>query len=418
MGDAKTPLLDAGIPLEALPASANGAKLTPSNANFVRVCTYCVLHGDAFRGYRPKGTAWRRVAASIALEPHKLQRLASASRIVEGVLLVLLWVNVGLVLWLTTLDHVTETEVLHTVAAKVFLGATIGIFSVEYMGRLWCCIEDERFSKHGFFLGRVKWAALPLSILDIISLSSIPLWWWLSAKNSEGLTVVRCVRVFRVALLLRMERQASAFSRLRRVWNAARSELLVTLFVAVVSVIISGALMYLCENPYQPQTFSSIPMSMWWAVTALSTVGYGDMVPISAAGRVLATVVAFIGIGLFALPAGILGSRFAEVQAEERQLAAKQNPSFGVAVDASPDDDAEDEGKIDNDGATNLVEENRRLRAEVSELRERLFFVSHCEGGQRKQREGAVDDPIAVASCLAVPCPHCARALNLRLQLA
>ena len=85
-----------------------------------------------------------------------------------------------------------------------------------------------------------------------------------------------------------------------------RQELGVTLFIAVILLIVSSGLMFYFENPVQPELFSSIPASMWWGVTALTTVGYGDVYPITIAGRCLGSVVAFLGIGFFALPAGIV----------------------------------------------------------------------------------------------------------------
>jgi len=70
--------------------------------------------------------------------------------------------------------------------------------------------------------------------------------------------------------------------------------------------------MYYIENPSQPELYSSIPVTMWWAVTTISTVGYGDMYPVTALGKVLASIIAILGIGMFALPTGIIGAGFME----------------------------------------------------------------------------------------------------------
>ena len=106
-----------------------------------------------------------------------------------------------------------------------------------------------------------------------------------------------------------------------------RQELGVTLFIAVILLIVSSGLMFYFENPVQPELFSSIPASMWWGVTALTTVGYGDVYPITIAGRCLGSVVAFLGIGFFALPAGIVGSGFVEMIGKEQAERERKEPT-------------------------------------------------------------------------------------------
>merc|ERR1712136_440507 len=98
-----------------------------------------------------------------------------------------------------------------------------------------------------------------------------------------------------------------------------KAELCATLFLAAVLLLMASCAMYYIENPSQPASFSSIPATMWWTVTALTTVGYGDIYPRTACGKILGSCVAFFGIGLFALPAGIISSGFVEVIEEKHQ---------------------------------------------------------------------------------------------------
>ena len=97
-----------------------------------------------------------------------------------------------------------------------------------------------------------------------------------------------------------------------RVITATKEQLITTLMFIVILLIISSSLMYFIEKDYQPNVFSSIPASMWWGITTLTTVGYGDMAPVSIMGKIVASIVSILGIGLFVLPAGILGSAFME----------------------------------------------------------------------------------------------------------
>ena len=106
----------------------------------------------------------------------------------------------------------------------------------------------------------------------------------------------------------------------------------ITLFIVILLVIIASSLMYFVENHGQPDVFSSIPAVMWWGVETLSTVGYGDVIPQTALGKGLGMVIAILGIGLFALPAGILGSGFfEEVQSNRRE--SKVCPHCGEEID-------------------------------------------------------------------------------------
>merc|ERR550534_2212964 len=153
----------------------------------------------------------------------------------------------------------------------------------------------------------------------------------LQIQGARGLQALRMVRLLRLLTLFRVDRSTNSFTIIFDIFQKKRSELMASLASAFVIMIMSGTLMYYAENAAQPDKFSSIPASMWWSVAALTTVGYGDLVPETAEGKLLGAVVAIFGIALFALPAGILGSAYAEIQ-EERQLLAQE----GVGRQRSP----------------------------------------------------------------------------------
>ena len=94
--------------------------------------------------------------------------------------------------------------------------------------------------------------------------------------------------------------------------RAKKEELLISVFVMVILLVFCSSLMYIIENEAQPEAFPSIPSAMWWGVTTLTTVSYGDVYPITILGKFLGAIIALLGIGMFALPTGILASGFAE----------------------------------------------------------------------------------------------------------
>jgi voltage-gated potassium channel len=102
--------------------------------------------------------------------------------------------------------------------------------------------------------------------------------------------------------------------------------------MVVIALVMISSVMYFVEHDAQPKVFSSIPASMWWAVVTLTTVGYGDIYPVTTLGKILGSIVAVLGIGMFALPAGILGSGFVE-ELQKRRKAPKECPHCGKAVE-------------------------------------------------------------------------------------
>lgn len=131
---------------------------------------------------------------------------------------------------------------------------------------------------------------------------------------------LRLMRLFRLAKLTRYLRSIRLFGEVAR---DKREELVVSVFVLFLLLLLSSSLMYFVENEAQPDKFSSIPATMWWAIATLTTVGYGDLYPITGLGRLFGSLVAVMGIGLFALPTAILGTGFVEAIGKEKKPALK-----------------------------------------------------------------------------------------------
>ena len=173
-------------------------------------------------------------------------------------------------------------------------------FSVEYVLRLWAAGAHAGYRG---IRGRLRYAATPLALIDLIAVA--PFWWNVLLGGAADLRVMRLLRVLRLLRIAKLGRHSRALHALGRAFWARRAELTTSLVILAVLLLIASTLMYHVEHENHP-AFDSIPEAMWWGIATLTTVGYGDVVPQTALGKVLGAVIAVLGIGIFALPAGIL----------------------------------------------------------------------------------------------------------------
>ncbi len=204
----------------------------------------------------------------------------------------------------------------------VFEVGAIAIFTVEYVFRLWSCTADKRFAHP--IKGRLKFAIKFFSAIDLLAILPFYLSFLVPGLDLRALRLFRLLRVFKLL------RHFEAAAILPEVVSRKRQELIMTFSLVLVLLLISASLVFMAEHGKQPDKFSNIPAAMWWAVATLSTVGYGDMAPITPLGRILGSVVALLGIGFFALPAGILAQGLNEL-VEERAAQKKINPEAETA---------------------------------------------------------------------------------------
>ena len=182
---------------------------------------------------------------------------------------------------------------------------SVAIFTIEYFLRLWTCTLERRY-RHRIW-GRIKFVFKPLSAIDLLSI--LPYYLFVFFPN---LVFVREIHLLRLARLLKIGRYSQSMKTLSNVFAAKRHDLLSAIFTVFTLLMISASLVYFAEHASQPELFSSIPASMWWSVVTLTSVGYGDVYPITPLGKLLGGVIAVLGLGLVALPTGILASGFAE----------------------------------------------------------------------------------------------------------
>lgn len=178
------------------------------------------------------------------------------------------------------------------------------VFTVEYGLRLWLCTVEHQF-RHPVW-GRLRYAFTPMAIIDFIS--TFPFYLLLVFHN---LAVLKTLRLLRLARILKIGRHSKSVRSLVRVIISKQEELFITLSIIAFLLIIASSLMFFAEHDAQPEAFSSIPAAMWWGVITLTTVGYGDIYPITVTGKLLGASLACFGIGVFILPAGIVASSFA-----------------------------------------------------------------------------------------------------------
>jgi voltage-gated potassium channel len=188
-------------------------------------------------------------------------------------------------------------------------------FTLEYLLRLWTCVEDARYAAP--LGGRLRYALRPLLLIDLLAI--LP--FWAPMLIPLDLRILRALRLIRLLRLFKMARYVESMHTLSSVIKAKREELLITLSAIGILLLVSSTLMYYAENATQPEAFSSIPKAMWWGVTTLTTVGYGDIFPVTTLGRLMGAAIAILGVGLFALPAGILASGFSEALQARRTAA-------------------------------------------------------------------------------------------------
>ena len=248
--------------------------------------------------------------------------------------------------------------------------ASVAVFTVEYALRLWSCVEAEgREGPH--WRVRLRYAFTWGALIDLLAILPFYLAVFLNLD-------LRMLRIFRLLRLFKLSRYSTAFTMLTEVMRREAATLFVCTVILFVMLIVTATGAFLVERHAQPDDFGSIPAAMWWAMATLTTVGYGDVTPVTVAGKVFGGLVTAIGIGMAALPAGILASGLSSEMAT-RRLALKKE-----YLEAMTD------GRLHPHEADKLEELRRELglsKAEAEEAKERAMLIlssdrvcPHCGG--------------------------------------
>ncbi|MBI4384914.1 MAG: ion transporter [Nitrospinae bacterium] len=213
----------------------------------------------------------------------------------------------------------------YAVLLDLFETFSVMIFTAEYILRLWVCNLSTRFGS--LLIGRIRYVFTPLAIVDLLAI--LP--FYLANFFPFDLRFIRILRLFRLVRLIKLARYSVAIKVFSEVLTRKKEELVISTMLVLVLLALSSSLMYFVENESQPEIFSSIPDAMWWGVMTLTTVGYGDVYPITVLGKIIAACISVLGIGMFAIPAGILASGFGEVL--KTKNAQKNCPHCGNRIE-------------------------------------------------------------------------------------
>jgi voltage-gated potassium channel len=210
------------------------------------------------------------------------------------------------------LESVEDLAIVHGHIFHAFDHLSVIVFTIEYALRVWTAVEINHARFHHPFFGRVHFIFTPMAIVDLVAIVPFYMGFFFEVD-------LRAMRVFRLLRVFKLTRYSQAMSILLDVLRQEARSLGAMLFIFLVILVFVSSLMYMLEHPFQPHVFSDIPSAMWWAVVTMTTLGYGDMVPATALGRILGACTAVIGVGMIALPAGVLASGFGEQLRQRRE---------------------------------------------------------------------------------------------------
>lgn len=183
---------------------------------------------------------------------------------------------------------------------------SVAIFSIEYVLRLFT--SDLKYADKSKVGALAFFVISPMAIIDLFAV--LP--FYLPFLIPVDLRFIRILRLLRITRLFKINRYSKSLKLIGDVFKEKRSDLGITVFVTFIILVIAATLMFHIEGKEQPDAFPNILASFWWAIATLTTVGYGDIFPITAWGKFISGLIALLGIGLVALPTGILSSAFIE----------------------------------------------------------------------------------------------------------
>jgi voltage-gated potassium channel len=247
------------------------------------------------------------VRATVATVRHRLYEILEhgpigdrTGRLVGRAIVALIVVNLATVV----IESVPAYETEFGTALHAIEHISLAVFTLEYCLRVWVAAEHAPYRHLTPAAARLKFIVSPLGVVDLLAV--LP--FWLDAVTPFDL---RAVLVFRMVRFLKLARYSPGMRSLLAALNAERRALFGCLVILLGATLVAASLMYLVERDAQPVKFGTIPDAMWWAIGTLSTVGFGDVVPITFAGKLVAAGTVVMGLIMMALPVGIVATAFA-----------------------------------------------------------------------------------------------------------
>ena len=233
---------------------------------------------------------------------------STASWIFDGVIITLIIINIALVIadtfnmpaWYTKFSSVVET-------------ASSIAFTVEYLLRMW--VSDIEYSDSNPFVARIRYFFSFLALIDLFAILPFYLPFFLGGE----MRVLKAIRLIRVFRIFKFGRYTGAMQIIGTVFKRKSHQLVSSMVVIFILMVIASVLIYNVENKAQPDVFQNAFSGLWWAVATFTTVGYGDIFPITALGKILSALIAMLGIGLVAVPTGIISAGFIELSEKKEK---------------------------------------------------------------------------------------------------
>lgn len=274
------------------------------------------------------------------LEPGVCNDLCS--RLINGFLVALILLNVMAVVLASMESFVAAYRPL----LRYFELFSVAVFTLEYLCRIWVSIEDPKAAAGRSRLAtRLRFMVSPGALIDLLAV--LP--FWLVAAGFFGNADLRVLRLLRLVRLLKLARYAGSLTMLIQVLRENGRNFGAAIGILLIVMLLAATGMYVLEREAQPEAFGSIPAAMWWAFTTLTTVGYGDVTPVTAVGRTFGAAITVVSVGIVALPAGLLASSFSE---RLRQKSDRYRRLADLAVA---------DGVVDDDESAELERERREL---------------------------------------------------------
>ncbi len=238
-----------------------------------------------------------------------------ANRLFSGFIIVLIVANVFAVI----VESYQPIGELYEQEFHYFNVFSVIVFTVEYFARIWVCVESSKIDASNPIKARIKYFFSPVAFIDLIAIAPFYLAFFFSID-------LRYLRMLRMLRLLKLTHYFKGLNLFASVLYKELSTIGAALFTMVMLVILSASVMYSIENHAQPEVFDSIPSAMWWAVVTMTTVGYGDVTPITFLGKFISIFIMLLGVGFVALPAAMLAAKFGdELRLRKRLLEVEVN---------------------------------------------------------------------------------------------
>lgn len=292
------------------------------------------------------------------------------------------WVDMGLIVLisLNILAVVLESvQAIHHAAGiffYVFEVFSVTVFTLEYLARVWSVIDNPWKPQLDHpITGRIRYVFTWMALIDLLAIAPF----YLSFFAADDLRVLRALRLLRI---FKLTRYSSAMTLLFQVFREEARTIGAAMFVSLLLVFMASTLAFIVEHETQPEKFSSIPAAMYWAVITMTTVGFGDVVPMTPWGKVLGAFIGIVGLAMVALPAGILASGFDNALHRRRAMLKERVQ------------DAMQDGVISPEEEAELAKLVRHLNLNTVDANAIMYAVKH----QQAQAQAV--------------CPHCGKSIS------